>query len=697
MRRMAKTIPVWCNRVHHVLAPKHWVLLLSVVVLAHNCSVAQPKQSDSYELYLARIAAAEAFLQLNKISTAKRHLNACEEKYRDVEWYFLNSFLDQSKKVIMKPGSPTFNDVALSPGEKTFAVAGSDSVISLYSIPQLELTGELKGHRSPVSTIAFSSDGAMVASGGRDHAVILWDVEAGNMVWRNDTSFSRGIYQVRFNHDNTIIGVVSWELEGGEVLGFVKLLDARTGMELRKIVTEPHPAAGVVFVDHGKTVVVSCWGEIVFAFDMATGEGVWKYDLSNPEEYNAFHSIDVSPDGASILLGSADHRVHVLRSSDGELLHRIEPWQGHSKTVKAVKYTADGRYFATAGDDQTILVWDTSYSKKYALIGHDKTVTGLCWSNDGSKLFSVSQDGTIRLWEVRNLFEVQYEVCDFGPWQAPLTADRKYFAAACSDKNLSLYEIRTGRLLVKLGDQSALCGYMSGDNRYLVTSSFDGVVRLWDVSRGTEEKIFEGHSGRVDGIAYMNSTGSILSVGDTTLRVWSTSTGKLVQQVHLPKQPFRVVLGPDERTTFVGCRDGTIWAYNTGDWRPQQTYLAANGLKEMTISRDGSLLAVFSGLNIEIWNTGSGKRVHLLTGHEESGYALGFSPDNRYLISGSYDHTFKLWNLARGVCTMTFHGYEETVYTSQFLSDREILVGSSQGAMRYYDFRDRSYTNDDPR
>jgi WD40 repeat protein len=76
-----------------------------------------------------------------------------------------------------------------------------------------------------------------------------------------------------------------------------------------------------------------------------------------------------------------------------------------------------------------------------------------------------------------------------------------------------------------------------------------------------------------------------------------------------------------------------------------------------------------------------------LTGHEQTGYAIGFSPDSKYLISGSYDQTFKLWNLERkGNCTLTFHGYEETVYTSKFIDNRRIFIGSSQGMMYFYDF-----------
>jgi WD40 repeat protein len=115
--------------------------------------------------------------------------------------------------------------------------------------------------------------------------------------------------------------------------------------------------------------------------------------------------------------------------------------------------------------------------------------------------------------------------------------------------------------------------------------------------------------------------------------------------------------------------------------------LHGNGdLQEMAISPDGKLLAVFAGRHIRIWDCPTHRLKFVLDGHLSGGYGLDFSPDSRYLISGSYDQTFKLWNLDRGQCTLTFHGYEETIYSCKFLSDRSLLIGTAQGLMRFYDF-----------
>jgi WD40 repeat protein len=79
-------------------------------------------------------------------------------------------------------------------------------------------------------------------------------------------------------------------------------------------------------------------------------------------------------------------------------------------------------------------------------------------------------------------------------------------------------------------------------------------------------------------------------------------------------------------------------------------------------------------------------RKHKLVGHQQMGYGVSFSNDGKYLITGSNDQTFKLWNLETGKCTLTYHGFEDTIYSAQFISKNGLLLGTSQGVMRYYAF-----------
>ncbi len=301
-------------------------------------------------------------------------------------------------------------------------------------------------------------------------------------------------------------------------------------------------------------------------------------------------------------------------------------------------------------------------------------------------MLSSSLDGSIKMWDLAAPFETSYKICDFGPWQTPVSSDKKLFAAPCSEKKLVIYSASDGQVVKELGAQSGLCGVLSRDSKFLVTASFDGVVRLWDLAGSKQMQAFSGHRSRVDGVAYKNSTKEILSVGDSTLRIWKIADSVASKIIRFNSAPFRVVIDPSENRAYVGFNNGTVSVIDTRLWEEVGKFSCNNGIQEVSLSADGSMSAAFCGSKIEVWDTRSATRRLILSGHEKSGYGLCFSDDGKYLISGSYDQTFKLWDLSTGACTLTYHGFENEIYNCKFLSEREIFLSSSQGKVWGYKF-----------
>ncbi|MCB0744723.1 MAG: hypothetical protein KDC67_12510, partial [Ignavibacteriae bacterium] len=457
---------------------KYAILILThfIFLVKSNAQVKETNKANvEYELYLTQISAAEAFLQLNEISTAKEYLKNCDIKYRGKEWDFLNAYLNQNKISITPESAKSFTAIQLSPDGLVLAVGDSDGVITLFSNTNFKIIDKIKAHDDQVTTLDFNSKSNLLVSGARDHKVILWDLKTKKKLFENSTSFSQGIYNVAFNPDDTTIGVVSWERENKIVNGYIKLLRTSTGTEFFKYDMDSHPISGIIFSNDGKNVISCSWGEIVISVKINSKELNWKYDLSNNEEYNNFQKMDMSPDGKTLALVSLDHRVHFLNAETGKLKHHIEPWIGHTKGIRSVKYSPTQKYVATAGDDEFIKIWDAeTYQEVNHLIGHEGSVIGLEWSKDENYIYSISKDGTLKSWDLSSPFISHYDVCKDGPWQLPITNDDTLFAAPCSDDNLAIYTVKKGEQVFNVPDKNGLCGDFNDDGSLLVTADFDG-------------------------------------------------------------------------------------------------------------------------------------------------------------------------------------------------------------------------------
>lgn len=207
-----------------------------------------------------------------------------------------------------------------------------------------------------------------------------------------------------------------------------------------------------------------------------------------------------------------------------------------------------------------------------------------------------------------------------------------------------------------------------------------------------------GHQARINFVAFTRDGKYLVSAGDDkVIRVWDLASGKTVRTIRGQNSDgdegkiFAAALSPDERYLAVGgwldaSPNAVIRVHDlqTGDvvaLLPGHT----NVVISLAFSPDGRYLASGSGdKTVRVWDITARKSV-VLPGHRASVCAVAFSPDGQWLVSASFDKTLRLWEAGSGKLLKEMTGHQESVYSAAFSPDgRYIASGSVDGTVRLW-------------
>lgn len=147
---------------------------------------------------------------------------------------------------------------------------------------------------------------------------------------------------------------------------------------------------------------------------------------------------------------------------------------------------------------------------------------------------------------------------------------------------------------------------ISHNGSLVVSGSYDGSVKLWDVMTGKEIRVFSSGFGSVDSVVFSPNDHQIAATNGKTLTIWSVDTGNAVHTI-------------------------------------QGVYIRA-----ASFSPDGKQIVTGDATKIRVWDVSTGKEVHTLVGHMEFVNTIAFSPNGKQILSGSADKTLKLWDTVTG-------------------------------------------------
>lgn len=297
---------------------------------------------------------------------------------------------------------------------------------SLELVPKEERT--LRGHRSYVSTVTFNPDGTLLASGGDDKTVKVWEVASGKLT-HTITGYRDVVFDISFyNNENIAVAggdpdIFLWQVRSGQRLGTMR--------------------------GHTKGVLA----------------------LS----YNSNKQMLASAGG------NKDKFVRLWRLPSKQLVHALE---GHNQAVRSLAFSPDGTLLASGSDDFTIKLWETVQGKAKTIMAshHTDSVSALAFHPQGNILASGSEDETIKLWDVRH-GECTQTLKGHKHWIRSLvfSPDGKLLASGSADTTIKLWEVATGELLHTLTSHNDWVKSLdfSPDGKLLASASGDATIKLW--------------------------------------------------------------------------------------------------------------------------------------------------------------------------------------------------------------------------
>ncbi len=312
----------------------------------------------------------------------------------------------------------------------------------------------LYGHSQPVFATSFSPDDSLIASGGLDGNIIIWNTSNGEIVHLLRHQPFNQLTSLSFSPNGSILascgqywfrnppGSENWSAETS-----IHLWDVCSGLLLKTVKKIDTQFQGIIFSPNGK-LIAFCEN----AFNETYSVKVWNMSsdkfLYFGEHNHDINTLGFSPDSTLLASGSGDTTIKIWNVSSGTLVKTLTE---HTDAVNSVKISLNGQILASASDDSSIILWNVSSGAVIrTLNGHNRRVWSVDFSNDGRL---VSGEG-------------EYD---------------RYFPPRNHNASIKIWDVSTGNEITTLiGHKNVVWSVdFSSDGTKIVSGSWDWRVKLW--------------------------------------------------------------------------------------------------------------------------------------------------------------------------------------------------------------------------
>ncbi len=330
-----------------------------------------------------------------------------------------------------KPGV-RMTDVSFSNDGELLSSAGGDNTIRIYALKALVAVKRLEGHTSGLKDLDYSPGGKIIASTATDGTIRLWNA-----------------------YDYRLIATIKTK-------GNVRDVD-------------------FALTDKGYMLMAASYNNSV-QFWLLGGSYKQPEKILNQHEGRLL-SIAVHPNN-KIFATTHSNKIQ-LWTMDGQKIKLLE---GHTEGINTLVYSHDGKYLASGGADDIVIIWDEQGNRLHTLKGHYSWINNISFSPDNNLIATASSDKTIGLWRTSD-----GELVDMLKGHEDWVWDVNF--------------------------------YPDPKDTLLVSGGADNTVRVWDYQQNKLLITLKGHKGWVRAVSFSPNGKEIASGGaDQRLIIWETES-----------------------------------------------------------------------------------------------------------------------------------------------------------------------------
>jgi len=283
--------------------------------------------------------------------------------------------------------------VAFSRDGSIVASGSHDSTVRTFDARTGQALCVMEEHTHGVLTVAFSPVALIIASGSRDTTVRLWNADSGALLktLEEHTSY---VNQVAFSRDGNILASCSHDQT-------VRTWNATTGEALIVFKGHTETVYSVAFSsDDGMLASASC-DSTVRLWDFHTGEALKVLNsYTNMLPFVAF-----CPNSPTLATSSTDGRVLLWNVDTGEVIQELSLWEGQVESMDWA-FSPDGSIFAALVG--CMLARSIGPGKTPKSVKNDKFMfafypSALAFSPDGTVLALGGTEHNVYLWDATKL------------------------------------------------------------------------------------------------------------------------------------------------------------------------------------------------------------------------------------------------------------------------------------------------------